>query len=173
VFLPDDLMIKNDRMSMAHSLEARVPFLSHRFVEWALTVPTGMKLRGNVGKYVLRRAAEPWLPNGALDQRKIGFQLPLADWFMGGLNDFALEAWRSSGAAGMGLLDDAGVEQLFDEHRRGVADHGRMLYAIAMFSCWWKDQGPAASIASPPRSREPRSASEPRLKAAGPPRSRG
>ncbi|HEY6049396.1 MAG TPA: asparagine synthase (glutamine-hydrolyzing), partial [Sphingomicrobium sp.] len=147
VHMPASLLQRLDRSSMAHSLEARVPFLSHKFVDWALTVPTEMKLRGNVGKYVLRRAAEPWLPKGALDQPKIGFQLPLADWFMGGLNDFALEAWRSSGAAQMGLIDNAGVERLFDEHRRGVADHGRMLYAIAMFSCWWKDQGPAASVA--------------------------
>ena len=148
VHLPASMCQRLDRASMAHSLEARVPFLSHQFVDWALTIPTDMKLRGSTGKYVLRRAVEPWLPEGALDQRKIGFQLPLADWFMGGLNDFALEAWRSSGAAGLGLLNPAGVELLFDEHRRGVADHGRMLYAIAMFSCWWKQQG-AESVGEP------------------------
>jgi asparagine synthase (glutamine-hydrolysing) len=129
-----------DRSSMAHSLEARVPFLSHRFVDFALTVPTELKLRGNTGKYVLRKAVEPWLPPRQLDQRKIGFQLPLADWFMGGFNDFAREAWSSSGVAELGLLNKAGVDRLFDEHRSGAADHGRMLYAIAMFSCWWNDQ---------------------------------
>jgi len=59
---------------------------------------------------------------------------------MGGFNDFAREAWRSSGAADLGLLDAKGVEGLFDEHRSGTADHGRMLYAVAMFSCWWKEQ---------------------------------
>ena len=55
---------------------------------------------------------------------------------MGGFNDFARESWRSSGAADLGFLDADGVEQLFDEHRKGTADHGRILYAIAMFSCW-------------------------------------
>jgi asparagine synthase (glutamine-hydrolysing) len=140
VHLPASMCQRLDRASMAHSLEARVPFLSHRFVEWALTIPADLKLRGNTGKYVLRRAVEPWLPQGALCQRKIGFQLPFADWFMGGFNDFAREAWRSSGAAELGFLNAAGAEQLFDEHRRGAADHGRILYAIAMFSCWWEQQ---------------------------------
>jgi|SRR5579884_46368 len=142
VHMPASMCQRLDRASMAHSLEARVPFLSHRFVDFALTVPTGLKLRGNVGKYVLRKAVEPWLPKGQLEQRKIGFQLPLADWFMGGFNDFAREAWSSSGVADLGILDKAGVDRLFDEHRSGAADHGRMLYAIAMFSCWWKDQQP-------------------------------
>jgi len=140
VHLPASLCQRLDRSSMAHSLEARVPFLSHRLVDWALTMPADLKLRGSTGKYVLRKAIEPWLPQGALNQRKIGFQLPFADWFMGGFSDFAREAWRSSGVADLGFLDAAGVEQLFDEHRRGGADHGRILYAIAMFSCWWVQQ---------------------------------
>jgi asparagine synthase (glutamine-hydrolysing) len=89
---------------------------------------------------VLRKAIEPWLPAGALSRRKIGFQLPFADWFMGGFNDFAREAWRSSGLADLGFLDRSGIEQLFDEHRKGASDHGRLLYAIAMFSCWWQQQ---------------------------------
>ena len=149
VHMPASMCQRLDRSSMAHSLEARVPFLSHRFVDFALTVPTDLKLKGGTGKYVLRRAVEPWLPKGQLDQKKIGFQLPLADWFMGGFNDFAREAWSSSGVADLGILDKAGVDRLFDEHRSGSADHGRMLYAIAMFSCWWKDQ--QSSPASKPR----------------------
>ena len=73
-----------------------------------------------------------------------------ADWFRGDFNDFAREAWHDSGAAASGYLQpSAGVEQLFDEHRAGLADHGRILYAIAMFSCWWQqtrqDAPPAAA----------------------------
>jgi asparagine synthase (glutamine-hydrolysing) len=146
VHLPASLCQRLDRSSMAHSLEARVPFLSHRFVEWSLTIPPELKLRGSTGKYVFRRAVEPWLPDGSLSQRKIGFQLPFADWFMGGFNDFAREAWRSSGVADLGFLDRQGVERLFDEHRRGTADHGRLLYAIAMFSCWWSQQRSSVTI---------------------------
>jgi asparagine synthase (glutamine-hydrolysing) len=148
VHLPASLCQRLDRSSMAHSLEARVPFLSHRLVDWAMTMPADLKLRGSTGKYALRKAVEPWLPEGALGQRKIGFQLPFADWFMGGFSDFAREAFRSSGVAELGFLDVDGVERLFDEHRRGAADHGRILYAIAMFSCWWDQQRASSAPAS-------------------------
>jgi asparagine synthase (glutamine-hydrolysing) len=140
VHMPASLLQRLDRSSMAHSLEARVPFLSHRFVDWALTIPTEFKLRGSTGKYVLRQAVKPWLPPAIPKGRKLGFQMPLADWFTGGLNDFAQEAWLSSGAAEAGFLDPKEVAGLFAEHRQGRANHGRLLYAIAMFSCWWSDQ---------------------------------
>ena len=140
VHMPASLLQRLDRASMAHSLEARVPFLSHRFVDWALTIPSDFKLRRGTGKYLLRRAIEPWLPAQAPKRPKLGFQMPLSDWFVGGFNDFAFDAWNSSGAADAGFLDRKEVAKLFDEHRRGAADHGRLLYALAMFSCWWKDQ---------------------------------
>jgi len=140
VHMPASLLQRLDRTSMAHSLEARVPFLSHRFVDWALTIPTDLKLRGGIGKYVLRRAVEPWLPRETPAGRKLGFQMPLADWFVGGFSDFAYEAWTSSGAADAGFLNPKEIARLFEEHRRGRANHGRLLYALAMFSCWWKDQ---------------------------------
>jgi asparagine synthase (glutamine-hydrolysing) len=140
VHMPASLLQRLDRSSMAHSLEARVPFLTHSFVDWALTIPTDLKLRGNTGKYVLRRAIEPLLPKHALSRNKLGFQMPLADWFVGGFNDFARDAWRSSGVADAGFLDSREVEKLFDDHRAGLANHGRLLYAIAMFSCWWSEQ---------------------------------
>ncbi len=140
VHMPGSLLNRLDRASMAHSLEARVPFLSHRFVDWSLTMPLGMKLKGKVGKYVLRKAAEPWLPAGALNKRKLGFQLPFAEWFRGDFSDFARDAWHSSGADGSGYLDAREVEAIAREHRDGKANHGRILYAITMFSCWWQDQ---------------------------------
>jgi asparagine synthase (glutamine-hydrolysing) len=140
VHMPASLLQRLDRSSMAHSLEARVPFLTHSFVDWALTVPADLKLRGGTGKYLLRRAIEPLLPKRALSRTKLGFQMPLADWFVGGFNDFARDAWRSSGAADAGFLDSREVDKLFDEHRAGLANHGRLLYAIAMFSCWWSEQ---------------------------------
>lgn len=142
VHMPASLLQRLDRASMGHSLEARVPFLSHSFVDWALTIPSSLKLNRGVGKYVLRKAVEPWLPTGVLKGPKLGFKMPLSDWFLGGFSDFAREAWRSSGAAEAGFLDPAGVESLFDEHRAGLANHGRVLYAIAMFSCWWSEQRP-------------------------------
>ena len=140
IHMPASLLQRLDRSSMAHSLEARVPFLSHRFVDWALTIPTDLKLRGSKGKYVLRQAVKPWLPQSVRRRRKLGFQMPLAEWFAGDFSDFAEEAWLSSGAADAGYLNPQEVQRIFAEHRRGRANHGRLLYAIAMFSCWWSNQ---------------------------------
>lgn len=138
VHMPGSLLHRSDRGSMAHSLEARVPFLSHDFVDWTLTMPARMKLRGKVGKYALRKAIEPWFPEGTFSKKKIGFQLPFGEWFRGDFSSFAEEAWRESGAAQSGYLEPAAVDALFAEHRAGLANHGRILYAIAMFSCWWQ-----------------------------------
>jgi asparagine synthase (glutamine-hydrolysing) len=78
--------------------------------------------------------------------------MPLADWFVGGFNDFARDAWQSSGLTSAGFLDPRGVDQMFNEHRRGVRNHGRLLYAIAMLSCWWREQRPMpASVSLPER----------------------
>lgn len=151
VHMPASLLQRLDRASMAHSLEARVPFLSHRFVDWALTIPTELKLRGRVGKYVLRQAVKPWLPAETPGGRKLGFQMPLADWFVGGFSDFAWEAWNSSGAADAGFLNPHQVARLFAEHRSGRANHGRLLYALAMFGCWWNDQRAFVRPAATPR----------------------
>ena len=137
--MPSAMLVRLDRASMAHSLEARVPFLSHKLIDWALTVPTELKLRGTTGKFILRNAVAPWLPKSVLKRPKQGFQMPLADWLRGRFGDFARQAWHDSGAASAGYLDPAAVEQLFAEHRRGEADHSRMLYAIAVFSLWWLD----------------------------------
>ena len=103
-------------------------------------MPLDMKLRGKIGKYALRKALEPWVPAAALDPRKLGFQLPFRDWFRGEFSDFAREIWNDSGAAASGYLQPQEVERLFNEHRAGRADHGRILYAIAMFSCWWQQR---------------------------------
>ena len=138
VHMPASLLFRLDRASMAHSLEARVPFLSHRFVDWALTAPTALKLKGETTKYMLREAARPWLPKDIVDGRKLGFQLPFARWFeAASFNDFARDSWRASGAADAGYVRPEVVEALFDEHRRGEANHGRLLYALTMFGLWW------------------------------------
>lgn len=137
VHMPSSLLNRTDRGSMAHSLEARVPFLSHKFVDWSLTMPRGLKLHGKTGKWALRKAVEPWFPPGAIPNRKIGFQLPFAEWFSGDFSAFAREAWAGSGASRSGYLRPQAVDRLFAEHAAGMANHGRILYATAMFSIWW------------------------------------
>ncbi|MFS0736588.1 asparagine synthase (glutamine-hydrolyzing) [Sphingomonas sp. 1P06PA] len=150
IHMPGSLLPRLDRPSMAHSIEARVPFLSHIFVDWVMTMPRSMKMRGKVGKFALREATKDWLPPGTFDMRKRGFQLPFAEWFRGDFAEFARTIWNDSGAAAAGYLRPSAVEALFAEHRDGTANHGRMLYAIAMFSCWW-DQNIAVGRGSTAR----------------------
>ena len=135
--LPSDMLKRLDIASMAHSVEARVPFLSHKMVEWAFTMPAHLKLRGGVGKFVVRKAADGLLPPEILRRPKQGFQIPMASWLRGKFGDFALAIWNESGAASTDYLDGDGVRKLFAEHRAGAADHSKLLYAILMFSLWW------------------------------------
>jgi asparagine synthase (glutamine-hydrolysing) len=138
--LPCAMLTKVDRASMAHSLEVRVPFLSSSLVEWAMSVPAGMKIKGKTGKYLLREAIKPWMPEGVVDRRKQGFQIPLAEWFDGDFGSYAQELWHESGAADLGYLRVDQVDAVFAEHRAGKRDHGRFLYALAQFSLWWADR---------------------------------
>lgn len=140
VRLPDDMLTKVDRASMAHSLEVRVPFLAHTFVDFAATVPVGLKLRGSTGKYILRRAVEPWLPPGVLDRPKQGFAVPLTHWVSGDLGRYAEGVWRDMRVDEAGALDPAAVAGLFAEHRSGRSDRSQLLFALAMFALWWGDR---------------------------------
>jgi asparagine synthase (glutamine-hydrolysing) len=148
VNMPSLMLTRLDRASMAHSLEARVPFLSHKMVDWALTVPTDLKLRGSTGKFILKNAVAPWLPPSVLKRPKQGFQVPLANWMRGSFGDLARETWHESGLSEAGYLDPSAVERLFAEHKRGEADHGRFLYAIAVFALWSLDDRAAPAHAA-------------------------
>ena len=146
--LPSAMLTRLDRASMAHSLEARVPFLSHKMVEWALSVPARLKLHRGVGKYILRKAAKPWLPAEILKLPKQGFQIPMASWLRSGqFADFALDTCIQNSAGSSDYLDLDEVLKLFTQHRSGASDHSRLLYAILMFSLWWNSPGARSASA--------------------------
>lgn len=138
--LPSAMLTKVDRASMAHSLEVRVPMLGASFVNWALTVPTEMKMRADVGKYLVKEAIAPWLPKGYTNLPKRGFAIPLPEWFAGDFGSFARELWHDSGFREAGYLSPAGVDAVFEQHRTGGRDHGRFLYALTIFCLWWTDR---------------------------------
>ena len=94
-------------------------------------------LRGATGKLILRKAIAPWLPPGIIGRPKQGFQIPMASWLRGKFQDFARTAGHESGASKAGYLNPAAVDRLFSEHKRGAADHSRILYAITIFALWW------------------------------------
>ncbi len=135
-YLPDDLLIKADRMSMAASLEARSPFLDHVLVEWAATMPASLKLRGGVSKYILKRAFEGKLPREIIYRRKHGFGVPIGKWFRTTLREYLTDTLLSARAKERGLLRAEAVERLVSEHLSGERDHGHVLWTLLMLEAW-------------------------------------
>jgi asparagine synthase (glutamine-hydrolysing) len=134
-YLPDDLLTKADRCSMASSLEVRSPFLDHVLVEYVAGLPDRLKLRRGITKYVLRRAFADLLPPEVTARPKRGFGVPLATWFRGELREYVRDH-LGPGARSADWLDGRYVARLLDEHRRGHRDHGGRLWAILTFEVW-------------------------------------
>lgn len=134
-YLPDDLLIKTDRSSMAASLETRAPFLDHLLVECAARVPLNLKLKGMTSKFILKEIARDYLPHSIIDRPKHGFGVPLGAWLR---RDASLvrETLLSREARGRGLLDQAAVTRLIDAHIAGKRDHGQRLWALLTLE-WW------------------------------------
>jgi len=136
-WLPDDLLVKVDRMAMAASLEARVPYLDHRLVEWASALPTSMKVRGGTGKYLLKRAAMDRLPASTVRRPKQGFEPPIAHWLRGEMGRRALNDIRASGAGQLGLWNGRTIERWFGAHHRGEDDYSLLLWGVWLFALWY------------------------------------
>jgi len=135
-YCPEDCLTKVDRMTMAWSLEARVPLLDHELVEFMATVPPQWKLRGLTPKYLLRLAVRDLLPPALLRRRKQGFSVPVGPWLRGPLHDAARDLLLDARAAARGWLRPEAVRRLLDEHRAGRADHGHRLYALLGLEVW-------------------------------------
>jgi asparagine synthase (glutamine-hydrolysing) len=133
-YLPGDILTKVDRASMAHSLEVRVPILDHELVDWAGGVPSSLKLRDGEGKYLFKKALESRLPNEVLYRSKMGFAVPLAQWFRTDLKERAREELLSDQFHDGGVFDRDFVESMLDQHQRGTRDFSAPLWALLMFA---------------------------------------
>jgi asparagine synthase (glutamine-hydrolysing) len=131
-YLPGDILTKVDRASMAHSLEVRVPLLDHKLVEWLATVPTSLKRREGTGKYLLKKAMEPFLPEDILYRSKRGFAVPLAEWFRGPLRERLHSAITSTVMLDSGFFQPGQLTALMDEHLRGQVDRSAALWSLLM-----------------------------------------
>ena len=134
-YLPIDILTKVDRMSMAHSLEARVPMLDHRLVEFAATIPPEISLRGRETKRLLKRAMRLILPDPVIDRPKQGFAVPLGDWFRGGLEPFARDLLLCGTARGRGIIEPSYVERLLARHA-GNRPLDLHLWTLISFELW-------------------------------------
>jgi asparagine synthase (glutamine-hydrolysing) len=137
VYLVDDLLVKTDRSSMAHSLELRVPFLDQRVAEFALGLATPLKVRGLSKKRLLRRALAPLLPREIVRGPKQGFSIPLAAWLRGPLEPFARETLSPATIERQSCLDPAVVSATLDRHCAGEEDLSRQLWGLMSFTLWF------------------------------------
>jgi asparagine synthase (glutamine-hydrolysing) len=135
-YLPDDLLVKMDIASMAHSLEVRSPLLDHVVVEFAASLPLELKLRGSIQKYLLRQIMRPVLPESVTRRRKMGFAVPLDRWFKGELHAMALDVLLDATARNRGYFRPEAVNRLLNEHERGIGRHHAKLWALLALELW-------------------------------------
>jgi asparagine synthase (glutamine-hydrolysing) len=136
IYLPDNILTKADRMSMAHSLEARVPYLDRALVELAARLPSDRKIRRLTKKYVLKRALRDHVPAAILQAKKRGFNVPVATWLRGELRDMVGDVLAPAALARVGLFDPAYVQTLIREHDAMRVDHSRPLWTLLVFMAW-------------------------------------
>jgi asparagine synthase (glutamine-hydrolysing) len=134
-WLPDDLLVKVDRMSMAVSLEARVPYLDHPLVELVAGLPANLKIRGGVGKAVFRAAVADLVPAEILNRRKRGLDLPLGSWLRGPLRAYLTDMVALEGPPG--LFNEHTIRRYLNEHLSGVQDRGRQLWTVLIVKLWY------------------------------------
>jgi asparagine synthase (glutamine-hydrolysing) len=134
-YLSGDLLAKTDRMTMAHSVEARSPFLDVEWVEWTARLPEHLKIRHMTGKWLLKAAFEELLPPAICARGKQGFGVPVGLWLKSELGDWARERLLNNGAL-TEWFRYATVQRLFDEHHTGRVNNGKKLWALLIFSVW-------------------------------------
>ncbi len=137
-YLPDDILYKVDRMSMAHSLEVRPPFLDPRIVDFSNRLPNSFKMRGTTSKYVLRKLMSDKLPQSVLKRPKIGFDIPIHEWFRGELRPLLLETLSEEAVTASGLFYWPALKQLIDAHLERKANVGYHLWGLLVLFIWMK-----------------------------------
>lgn len=137
-FLPDQLLVKSDRASMAASLELRLPFLAYPLVEFALSLPTSLKVNATNTKVILRNTAAPLLPEYILKRPKKGFGIPVAKWIKSDFRPIVDEFLNENFLRSQGIFEPAYVRNLLKQHDEGIADRRKELWTILQFQWWWK-----------------------------------
>jgi len=138
-YLIGDINTKVDRASMAHSLEVREPLMDHPLIEWLASLPSSLKVRGQEGKYLLKKAMEPYLPGEIMYRPKQGFAVPLAHWFRGPLRSRVREAVLGPGLLDTGWFNESYLRHLVDAHQSGARDYSSPLWTLMMFEAFLRN----------------------------------
>jgi asparagine synthase (glutamine-hydrolysing) len=136
VWLPDDILVKADKMTMANGLELRVPFLDHKLVEFAAALPNASKIHGKGGKTLLRSAMRGVLPDAIIDRPKKGFPIPIASWLRTSLRQFTRDALLAPNSACSRYLDRDETSRLVHEHEQGRVDRSQEIWTLLVFEFW-------------------------------------
>jgi len=136
--LQDKYLTKIDRMSMANSLEVRVPFLDHRVVEFASSIPAGLKLRNRKTKYILKKAMKGILPEEILKKNKGGFNVPLGKWIREDLKGFALEYLSPERIKREKIFNYDFIRQIIDDHFSGKSNNRQLIWPLVAFEFWYQ-----------------------------------
>ena len=137
LWLPDDLLTKVDRATMAYSLEARVPYLDHKFVEFVAQLSPDLKQHGKTTKYLLKKLAEKYLPHDIIYRPKQGFVMPLTQWLEGGLKPRMEHALSNDGLEKRGLFRKGALQRVLNEHRHKRSNHAGRLWALTVLELWF------------------------------------
>jgi asparagine synthase (glutamine-hydrolysing) len=151
-WLPNDILVKMDRMAMANSLEVRSPLLDHHVIEFAASLPSEMKYHGRTSKYLLKRYAQRRVPASVIHRPKMGFSIPLAAWLRGELRPMAEDLLLSGRALGREYFNPTTVRQMWTSHQEGRRNHAHHLWALMALEMWHRlfiDQTPSAEASQP------------------------
>ncbi len=139
-YLPDDILVKVDRASMGVSLEARAPLLDQRVLDLVWSMPMDYLFDGRVGKRVLRDLLTRYVPNSLIDRPKRGFSVPIKEWLVGPLQDWAEDLLSEQTLREQGIFDPSSIRDAWNQHLYGWANHSELLWSVLMFQAWWQDQ---------------------------------
>ena len=137
-YLPNDMIAKVDRMSMAHGLEARVPFLDHEMVEFAAKLPSDFKLKNGTGKYILREVMKNRLPAQTLTRPKEGFNIPVSKWLREGLSELLIDTLSPGRLNDTGIFQAQNIQKMIHDHQTRKFDYGYQLWGLLSFMLWWE-----------------------------------
>ncbi|MCK5649240.1 MAG: amidotransferase 1, exosortase A system-associated [Gammaproteobacteria bacterium] len=135
-YLVGDILTKVDRASMAHSLEVRVPILDHEFIEWSSGLPWNIKLKGQEGKHIFKKALKPYLSKDILYRKKMGFAVPLEKWFRGPLKERVKKALEGELMSDCGLFNRQTIHSMVDQHQSGMRDHSAAIWSLLMYEAF-------------------------------------